>query len=498
MRYLDLSPVLPRQTLADRTGCPPSRFPSLIPPAILRMGKVYPRIGALFTGFGLPPLVIAGICVLVGDGGLRSSAAVAQSVDYTSQIKPILTKHCVTCHGAAKPRGGLRLDTAMAALAGGKGGPAVLPGKGALSPLVEAIRGEGTSDRMPLNQPPLAAADIKLIQTWIDQGAKAKPGEKPGVPPAKVHWAFVPPLRPAVPRVSRAGWSSNPIDGFIQARLEVAGLSPSPEADRRTLIRRLSLDLTGLPPSPEEIDGFLADRSPAATGRAVDRLLASPYFGERWARLWLDQARYADSNGYNIDAPRSIWKYRDWVIGAINSGMPFDRFATEQLAGDLIAGDQFGPRIATGFHRNTLINQEGGIDVEQFRVESIVDRVNTTGTVFLGLSIGCAECPRPQVRPDHPARVLSGSTPFSITWMSPSLKSLRWSRLLIGVKCAERSTSCTALWPSSIPISMNAKSAGKRRWISNSLRLRTPTCVWRLTCRVRNGRHRSGGLWSSS
>ncbi len=158
------------------------------------------------------------------------------------------------------------------------------------------------------------------------------------------------------------------------------------------MIRRLSLDLKGLPASPEEVDAFVKDQSPGAVERVVDPLIESPHFGERWARLWLDQARYADSNGYNIDAPRSIWKYRDWVIAAINSGMPFDQFATLQLAGDLVSGDDFGPRIATGFHRNTLINQEGGIDVEQFRVDSIVDRVNTTGTVFLGLTVGCAQC----------------------------------------------------------------------------------------------------------
>jgi mono/diheme cytochrome c family protein len=356
------------------------------------MGKVHPRIGALFTGFGLAPVLVAGIYVFVADGAEQSPAAVAGPVEYSSQIKPILTQHCVTCHGAAKPRGGLRLDTAAAAFAGGKGGPAVFPGQGAESPLVEALRGEGATERMPLNRPPLKAADIKLIEAWIDQGAKAKPGEQPGVPPVTLHWAFVPPVRPAVPKASRADRASNPIDGLIQERLEAAGLSPSPEADRRTLIRRLSLDLTGLPPSPEEVDAFLADGSPGAPGRLIDRLLASPYFGERWARLWLDQARYADSNGYNIDAPRSIWKYRDWVIAAINSGMAFDRFAALQLAGDLCASGDFGPRIATGFHRNTLINQEGGIDVEQFRVDSIVDRVNTTGTVFLGLTIGCAQC----------------------------------------------------------------------------------------------------------
>ena len=356
------------------------------------MGKLHPRIGAFFTIVSLAPALFAAYFALAAKAGDGPAPSPPKSVEYTSQVKPILTRHCVSCHGAAKPRGGLRLDTAAAAMTGGKGGPAVLPGKGASSPVIEALRGDGASERMPLNRPPLPEAEIKLIETWIDQGAKADPGEKPGVPPARVHWAFVPPARPPLPRVARKGWARNPIDSFIQARLEQAGIAPSAQADRRTLIRRLNLDLTGLPASPDAADAFASDAAPGAAERVIDRLLASPHFGERWARLWLDQARYADSNGYSIDAPRSIWKYRDWVIAAINSGMPFDRFATEQLAGDLTGGDGFAPRIATGFHRNTPINQEGGIDVEQFRVESIVDRVNTTGTVFLGLTVGCAQC----------------------------------------------------------------------------------------------------------
>ena len=361
------------------------------------MGKVHLRVGACCTAFAVLPAFFAGSSsrLWAVDAGEQPRPSGAKPVDYTSQVKPILTAHCVTCHGAAKPRGGLRLDTAAAAMAGGKGGPAVLPGKGAESPLVEALRGDEkkhATDRMPLNRPPLSSEEIKLIENWIDQGATATPGEKPGVPPAKVHWAFVPPSRPVVPKVVRRGWSRNPIDCFIQARLEQVGLAPSAEADRRTLIRRVSLDLTGLPSSPEEVDAYVKDGEPGAADRVVDRLLASPHFGERWGRVWLDQARYADSNGFNIDAPRSIWKYRDWVIAAINSGMSFDRFTMLQLAGDLLSGDDFAPRIATGFHRNTLINQEGGIDVEQFRVESIVDRVNTTGTVFLGLTVGCAQC----------------------------------------------------------------------------------------------------------
>ena len=361
-----------------------------------------------FAISGLTGAIFAGLFVVALEAGEPSPRSIDSPVDYARQIKPVLTQALREMSTARPSRGDIRLDPAAPADAeGGKGGPAVLPGQGAASPLIEALRGEGAGERMPLNRPPLAEADIKLIEAWIDQGAKALAGEKPGLPPEETHWAFVPPVRSAVPKVAQVGWASNPIDRFILARLEAAGLTPSPEADRRTLIRRLSLDLTGLPPSPEEVDAFVADPSAGALARAADRMLASPYFGERWARLWLDQARYADSNGYSIDAPRSIWKYRDWVIAAINSGMPFDRFATDQLAGDLSGGDGFSPRIATGFHRNTPINQEGGIDVEQFRVESIVDRVNTTGTVFLPW-VDCRLCPvpRPQVRPDLTARVL--------------------------------------------------------------------------------------------
>jgi hypothetical protein len=189
-----------------------------------------------------------------------------------------------------------------------------------------------------------------------------------------------------------SAWVRNPIDAFILARLEKDGLAPSPEADRATLLRRLSFDLTGLPPTPEAVDAFLKDARPDAYTRQVDRLLASPHYGERWGRHWLDLARYADSNGYSIDAPRSIWPYRDWVINALNRDLPFDQFTTEQLAGDLLPNATVEQKVATGFHRNTQINEEGGIDREQFRVESVVDRVNTTGSVWLGLTVGCCQC----------------------------------------------------------------------------------------------------------
>jgi hypothetical protein len=244
---------------------------------------------------------------------------------------------------------------------------------------------------MPLKRPPLTEGQIVTLRAWIDQGAHAPAGEKPSPQPA-AHWAFVPPARPEIPRVADPAWSAHPVDAFIRTRLDKEHVTPSPEADRATLLRRLSLDLVGLPPTPEQVDAFLTDTNVDAYERQVDRLLASPQFGERWARPWLDLARYADSNGYSIDAPRSIWKYRDWVIDALNRDLPFDRFLTDQIAGDLRPGAPLDALVATGFHRNTPINQEGGIDLEQFRVESVVDRVNTTATVFLGLTVGCAQC----------------------------------------------------------------------------------------------------------
>ena len=316
-----------------------------------------------------------------------------EPADYTAHVKPILARHCVSCHGATKPRGGLRLDTAAAALEGGRSGPAVEPGSADDSILYLSVLGEGTTEPMPLRRPPLGEDQIETLRAWIDAGAEAPADEVPSeAPPA--HWAFAPPERPDPPEVEVEGPGDvrNPIDRFVLARLAVEGIAPSPEADRVTLIRRISLDLVGLPPEPGEVDAFLADRDPEAYERLVDRLLASPHYGERWARPWLDLARYADSNGYSIDAPRQIWKYRDWVIEALNRDLPYDRFAADQLAADLRPGAMPEQLVATGFHRNTQINQEGGIDREQFRVESVIDRANTTATAFLGLTMGCCQC----------------------------------------------------------------------------------------------------------
>jgi hypothetical protein len=314
----------------------------------------------------------------------------AEPVDYLRDIKPLLAKNCYECHGAQKQRADLRLDTATGALKGGRSGPAIVPGRSNQSKLIKAVTGADDTKLMPPREPRLTAKQIDLLKAWIDQGAKAPTNEVAGA--TLKHWAFQTPVRPAEPAVKNNAWVRNPIDRFILARLEKEGLVPAPEADRTTLIRRLSLDLLGLPPSPQEVDEFLADQRPDAYERLVDRLLRSPHYGERGGRIWLDRARYADSNGYSIDAPRSIWKYRDWVIDALNKDMPFDQFTIEQLAGDLLPHATLEQKIATGFHRNTSINQEGGIDLEQFRVESIVDRVHTTGSVFLGLTIGCAQC----------------------------------------------------------------------------------------------------------
>ena len=238
-----------------------------------------------------------------------------------------------------------------------------------------------------------SADDIGRIRAWIDQGARWPEGAKvDDAGNAKSHWSFKKPVRPALLEVRDPSWPRNPIDRFVLARLEKEGLKPSPEADKVTLIRRLSLDLIGLPPTIAEVDAFVADTRPDAYERLVDRLLASPHYGERWARRWLDKARYADTNGYEKDRERSIWPYRDWVVKSLNDDMPFDRFTIAQIAGDMLPNATPADRIASGFHRNTMRNEEGGIDVEEFRYAALVDRVATTGATWLGLTIQCAQC----------------------------------------------------------------------------------------------------------
>ncbi|MFM7556690.1 MAG: PSD1 and planctomycete cytochrome C domain-containing protein [Verrucomicrobiota bacterium] len=325
----------------------------------------------------------------------RERADAAAESAYLETVKPLLTRACVGCHGAVQPKAGLRLDTAAGARAGGDSGPALRPGDPDGSLLVQVVEGSHPGiDRMPYRRTPLDPADIGRIRRWIADGAAAPVGEPAGV---FVHWAFVAPTRPPVPDVPKptggpGAGTPHPIDAFIDDGLRRQGLRPSPPADPATWLRRVHLDLVGLPPEPGEVQHFVAHDSPAERRRVVERLLGSPHHGERWGRWWLDIARYADSNGYSIDAPRSIWPYRDAVVAALNADRPFDAFLVEQLAGDLLPGATLAQRVATGFHRNTQINQEGGIDPEQFRIESVFDRVATTGSGLLGLSIGCAQC----------------------------------------------------------------------------------------------------------
>jgi hypothetical protein len=334
--------------------------------------------------------------LLCGDERTRASPPAKQVVDFRGDVQPIFARSCVACHGAAKQRGGLRLDDGAAALKGGNSGVVIIPGKAAESRLLQLVAGLNAELRMPPEgKPPLAAKEVGILRAWIDQGAgwpQAAGSPTPGGA-RTTHWAFQPIRHPAPPPVADVTWPRNGIDRFVLARLAAEKLAPSPEADRVTLLRRLSLDLVGLPPAPCEVDDFLADSAPGAYERQVERLLASPHYGERWARHWLDCARYADSDGYEKDTGRPFaWRYRNWVIDALNRDLPFDQFATEQLAGDLLPGATTEQKVATGFHRNTLTNREGGVDQEQFRVEAVVDRVNTTAKAFLGITLGCAQC----------------------------------------------------------------------------------------------------------
>jgi hypothetical protein len=313
-------------------------------------------------------------------------------IDFVRDVQPILRTSCVECHNAEQRKGRLRLDAKSMLARGGQSGQVVTPGKSADSTLIKRVTGAGGEKQMPFKRPPLPEEQIKILKAWIDQGAKWPDGIDGEVKPDKQHWAFVKPVRPSEPAVKTAGWARNPIDSFVLARLEKEGLKPSPEADRATLIRRVTLDLTGLPPTLAEIDAFLNDASSDAYDKVVDRLLASPHYGERWARQWLDLARYADTNGYEKDRPRNIYPYRDWVISALNRDLPFNEFTIEQIAGDMLPNATPDQIIATGFHRNTLWSEEGGVDLAEFRFKALVDRMETTAKGWLGLTLQCAQC----------------------------------------------------------------------------------------------------------
>ena len=322
-----------------------------------------------------------------------SVATLSAATDFKRDIKPIFAENCYSCHGPEKHKSGLRLDQKTDAYRGGDSGAAIVPHKSADSLLFKNISGANPDSIMPPKGEPLTAAQVALIKAWIDEGAPWPDDVVEGGTGCSTHWSFQPPQRPVIPAVKDKRWTRNPIDTFVLARLEKEKLKPSPEADQITLIRRLSLDLLGLPPTPEEVKAFLKDKKTGAYERLVERLLASPHFGERWGRHWLDLARYADSDGYEKDSPRPYaYLYRDWVIKAINRDEPFDQFTIEQLAGDLLPKATSEQRIATAFHRQTLINKEGGVDQEEFRDKAVMNRVDTTGTVWLGLTIGCAQC----------------------------------------------------------------------------------------------------------
>ena len=315
-------------------------------------------------------------------------------VEFARDVQPILRKNCLACHGPGMQQSGFRLDDGTAALKGGYSGAAIVPGDAKDSPLMRRVRGDQGLPAMPPGEKRLKPEEIATLERWITSGASF-PAKAPVLTSAaprvtSKHWAFQPVVRPAAPEVTGG---RNAIDRFVLARLAKEKIAASPEADRRVLLRRVSFDLIGLPPTAAETDEFLRDTRPDAYERQVDRLLASPHFGEKWARHWLDQARYADSDGYEKDWSRPwAWRWRNWVIDAINSDMPFDRFTTEQIAGDLLPNAKTEQQVATGFHRNTLTNREGGIDDRQFRFEATLDRASTVSSVWLGLTMGCAQC----------------------------------------------------------------------------------------------------------
>jgi hypothetical protein len=348
-------------------------------PSLVQIGKFFSRAAfAVFCGSAaaaaeLPP-------------------AATGTVDFVRDVQPILAQNCYNCHGAHKHESQLRWDNKEIALQGGEHGPDIIPGQSAESRMIQLVSGAAPDLIMPQKGDRLTAQQIGILRAWIDQGAPWPASASVKAIDPRRHWAFKAPIRPPIPSVKNKNWPRNAIDSFVLARLEAEKLRPSPEADRSTLLRRLSLDLTGLPPTIQEMEDFLADRSPDAYENQVERLLASPHYGECWARHWLDVARYADSNGYEKDLSRSIWPYRDWVIDAYNNNLPFDQFAIDQLAGDLLTNATLADKVATGFLRNSMLNEEGGIDPEQFRNEGIIERMDVLGKAFLGLTVNCCQC----------------------------------------------------------------------------------------------------------
>ena len=343
----------------------------------------------------LATVLFAGLPSL-GQEAVQLPPPTAEPADFLRDIRPLLDARCRACHGPSLQMQGLRLDRGPDALRGGYSGPVILPGNSAGSKLVKMVAGLVDGKRMPPEGDPLSASEIGLLRAWIDAGADW-PGAGQAPPQDSKrqlsHWSFQPLSRPDTPAVADDSWPRNRIDRFVLATLEQAGIRPSPEASRETLLRRLSLDLTGLPPTHEAREAFLADSGPDAYENLVTTLLDSPHYAEKWARFWLDLARYADSDGFRGDNFRPhAWRYRHWVIQAFDRDMPFDQFTLEQIAGDLLPDREVDQHVATGFHRNTPTNTEGGSDPEEWRFEQVVNRTNTVSTVWLGLTAGCAQC----------------------------------------------------------------------------------------------------------
>ncbi len=352
--------------------------------------------------FSWAAVSIAAAAVLLGLG----ASGPAAGPDFNQEIRPILSRNCFKCHGPDDEarKAGLRLDRRETAVRETESGSVpIVPGQPDQSELIARINANDASERMPPRSANLELSPQQkdVLRRWIAAGAEYRP-----------HWSFVPPKSPPLPAVKQASWPRNPIDRFVLAKLEAQGLAPSPPADRYTLLRRVALDLTGVQPTPAEVDAVLdeaagreavgkqaaveqgnpGDAWERAYQHYVDRLLAAPQYGERWARRWLDLARYSDTNGYEKDRPRTIWPYRDWVIRALNDNMPFDQFSVEQIAGDMLPGATPSQRVATGFHRNTMLNEEGGIDPLEYHFYAMTDRVGTTATTWLGLTMMCAQC----------------------------------------------------------------------------------------------------------
>ena len=304
------------------------------------------------------------------------------TVDFNRDVRPVLNRNCVQCHGGVRRQGELSLLFREDALRPAKSGKqAIVPGNPGASELIKRITHADPHDRMPKGREPLSAHDIGILRRWIAQGAKWQD-----------HWAFVKPLSAPLPPVSNTKWARSGLDHFVLARLDAEQLTPTAEADCHTLARRVSIDLMGLPPTLAQVDAACAVGVTGGYERLVDTVLASPRFGERWATMWLDVARYADSKGYETDPARPMWPYRDYVINAFNHDLPFNQFTIEQLAGDLLPNATTAQRVATAFHRNTMTNNEGGTDDEEYRVAAVIDRVNTTWVAWQGTSIGCAQC----------------------------------------------------------------------------------------------------------